>query len=1281
LVSLKKKQIYRLKVQIAIGIVTLFFSMQKLLGQDQWIEVSNPNKISVSPNIFGEKYYKMPEKLLDDINLFGKELKHEIRMPNEKGEEEIFVLTPIPLLSKKLSIKYPNLKTFNGVSKSRPNVQLRISVEPRGVNAWLKTNNGTDFFIQPVKGRKNLHFSYVKTKNDFSTSLFCKTKNAILDQKSRIISSKSNISNNQIRTFRIAIASTGEYTSYWGDDDESNGSNQEDALGAVVSTLNRINLIFEQDLNIRLELVSDASLLFEDASTDPFNGNFDTELQNTLDTEIGDQGYDLGHLFDFGEPNGDAGCVGCVCISGLKGKGFSAHPFTDIFGGEYRNDYFDLDYAGHEIGHQFGAYHTFSYDAEGTGVNAEPGSGSTIMGYAGITGEDDLQQHGDPYFHYYSIRNILDYIDTTSCGINTSIETEIFTIDAGPDYKIPIGTAYELNSSLLKEEGTYTYCWEQLDSAEITSSNFGPNNVSGSMARSLPPSLISKRVIPILERVLANNLTQENPSLNSTWETVPLIGRVLNWGLTVRKKTNSFYQTAQDSIKVTAIATAGPFQINSQNESDYIIKGGAVESIEWDVANTDLSPINLKEVIISMSTDGGSTFPIALADRVPNNGIAKVIIPNDVDSSSVRFKIKAKNGIFFAVNKQDFKVESRDLVLNFDPYIQENCDSNSLRYTFKILRKENFIDPFSLQLNFLPSSLDVKFSEEVYNSSESTGYLDLTGLSNYDPGDYEFNIDAIYGSSSEKFTFSLKQRDVDFSMPIIKSPLNDSQNISINPILAWESNTNVDSVRIQISKNINFNNLLLDEFTSKSQIEIKDLNEASIYYWRIQQINNCNTSDFSEVYSFKTTTISCLDLNAEDLPKNLLDATENGEGITISTINVNFDSVILDVDVLVDLTHTWLDDLSLYLETPSGNQYLLSRNVGGKEDNFTQTFFDQESSTDISNGNAPFTGRFVPVQDISTIYGISSKGLWKLVVLDQYIEDTGSLLEFKLNFCLEGLPEINSDSDSFTDEEDNCPEITNEDQADIDNNGIGDICDIFSSENLSLVKNDITCPKKNNGSVIFNARADYIYKASIIGSNGFQDEITFTNIGYTLNNLAPGNYDICIYSDRFLNFEYCFQTQINDPEELMVRAIFNPEIGILNLEMFGGNSYKVYLNDQPIKTTVKNLLQLPLKNKINRILVETDKICQGTFEEWINLDKQAKVFPNPVRGNANIILPRGLIANLNLFSGSGDIFWTKEVAIENQESILIPMSNIPRGWYILQIDYGNYIETRKLLKE
>ena len=425
---MENDNIYYLKKPLIIWVIFISLSINITLSQDKWIKVENPNQNLISFVELSENYYLMPKDLFKKDFTQKVDFVTEISLPNETGKEEIFQIKPVPLFSKKLSKKYPGIKTFKGVSKTRKDVQVRLSTQQGGINAWIHFKSGPDLFIQPVKGNKNLHYSYLKRKEFNSSNLFCKTEVQKNKKKPESFKLNNQSFRQKIRTFRIAIATTAEYTNYWGDNNQSNGSNKEDALAAIASTLNRINSIFERDLNIRLELVSDDSLIYEDTDQDPFTGNFGSELQRTLDNVLGDENYDIGHLFDYGEPNGDAGKIGSVCLKGQKGKGFSTHPFRDTYGGEYRNDYFDLDYVGHEIGHQFGAYHTYSFETEGTGFNVEPGSGSTIMAYAGITGPDDLQQHGDPYFHYYSILSILNYVDSINCGTTESLSSETFSI-------------------------------------------------------------------------------------------------------------------------------------------------------------------------------------------------------------------------------------------------------------------------------------------------------------------------------------------------------------------------------------------------------------------------------------------------------------------------------------------------------------------------------------------------------------------------------------------------------------------------------------------------------------------------------------------------------------------------------------------------------------------------------------------------------------------------------------------------------------------------------------
>jgi subtilisin-like proprotein convertase family protein len=384
---------------------------------------------------------------------------------------------------------------------------------------------------------------------------------------------------------------------------------------------------------------------------------------------------------------------------------------------------------------------------------------------------------------------------------------------------------------------------------------------------------------------------------------------------------------------------------------------------------------------------------------------------------------------------------------------------------------------------------------------------------------------------------------------------------------------------------------------------------------------------------------------------------------------------------LVVIEHTWVGDLVLYLESPDGSLYLLSSEIGESDNNYTQTLFDQEATVNIFEAEAPFTGSFKPLQDISSLYGTSSRGTWQLIVEDRFQEDSGRLLDFTLDLCVLGVPMANSDNDSVVDEYDNCPFMTNENQADIDENGIGDVCDIFSSQNISIAKRNTSCPENENGVLTFDARAEYVYTASIIGSNGFQRELIFTPQGKILGNLAAGNYSICVRTDSFLDFEYCFETEISSPPLLEVSAVLDPSSSVLDLDISGAEQFNVIINGQTKTYTSGEKIQIELTQKTNFVKVISELLCQGVFEEWIHLGNTAQIFPNPVANEATLLLPENRKANLRLYTGAGEMIWERADTAGENEVILIPMNRFKQGWYLLRIDYDTYSETLKILKK
>ena len=788
----------------------------------------------------------------------------EIYFPDNNGGMERFQVSETSTLAPEIALKYPNIKTYIGFSLDNPGTRIRFSITPQGLKTMSTYPNKPTLFTVPLnKGNVSQYITYdrnvrIDSKEDFE----CLTENEYVPIKE--ITSFNRDANDQIlRTLRIAISTTGEYTNFWDDGDNTNGDAQEDALAAVVSTLNRTNEVFEVDMAVSFQLVSGTEIIYPTASTDPYSSSSPNgQLQSTLTSEVGESNYDIGHLFDYGSNNGNAGCIGCVCVDGQKGSGFSSHQFTDNDGGPYMDDFFDIDYVPHEIGHQMGGNHTFSMSSEGTGVNYEPGSGTTIMGYAGITGADDVQDHSDPYFHYGTINQVLNNLENKTCWTSTVITNNPPVANAGSDYTIPQGTAFKLVGSAtdLDERDVLTYSWEQVDDGITTRSTFGPTKTSGAVWRSRPPSTNPTRYMPVKSRVLSGELTETNPGVtvdNTSWETVSTVARSLDFALTVRDRsetngTGQFPQSDFDFMTVTVDGNSGPFAVISQTANE-TWNVGESQTVTWDVAGTASGSVNTPTVNIYLSTDGGLTFPFLAANNVANDGSHTFSVPpTNGDSNQLRIMVEGNDNIFYAVNSTNLSLQQSEFVITIEEPSVAVCSPNDVIYNFTYNTFQGFTGTTSFSTLGLPSGLNATFSSNTASTDGEDIELVISNIGSINEGTYDFQIIGTSGAI-------VKNADANFSVfstlseiPNLTTPSDSGGGVGLSPTFSWDVISNASSYDIEIASDSEFSSIVASENSTTNSYTGATLNQSTTYYWRVKAKNTCGDGDFSPTSSFTT---------------------------------------------------------------------------------------------------------------------------------------------------------------------------------------------------------------------------------------------------------------------------------------------------------------------------------------------------------------------------------------------------------------------------------------------
>ena len=571
-----------------------------------------------------------------------------IEIPNAQGKLEKFKMYEASNFDAALQAQFPNIRAYVGQGIDNTHAQIRLSISPEGISTMTFKADSPTEYIEMYSADKTVYAVYTKDAKRTKQPFTCATPDEKLEQELTDRASAIERSSNPIyRTFKLAMSVTGEYSAF-------HGGTTPLVLAAVNTTMTRCNGVYEKDLAIHLNLVNNTTILYLDATTDPYGAtdvNYNAELQATLTSVVGEANYDIGHLMSAIGNNGNAGCIGCICTNGSKGSGFttSTAPIGDNF---------DIDFVVHEMGHQFGANHSFTFSTENNTVNYEPGSGVTIMGYAGITAYD-VEPHSIDTYHAGNIAQIQANMTGKTCDVETAITHGTPVVNAGLDYTIPRSTPFMLTGSATDTGGisAMTYQWEQYDEATAvaqltTGSPASVTKTAGPNFRSYLPTASGTRYFPTMATTLAGSKTTSGADI--LVEALSSVARSLNFRLTARDNVANGGQTNFDNMLVT-VANIAPLDVTSQNTTGISYPTASTQTVTWTSAgNSGIA--GGANVDILLSTDNGATWGYTLLTATPNDGTQAVTLPTGVSAAFCRFMVKANANIFFNVNTKAFAV-------------------------------------------------------------------------------------------------------------------------------------------------------------------------------------------------------------------------------------------------------------------------------------------------------------------------------------------------------------------------------------------------------------------------------------------------------------------------------------------------------------------------------------------------------------------------------------------------------------------------------------------------
>jgi len=594
-----------------------------------------------------------------------------VHLPLPTGGFARFRVVESNLLEPALAARFPEIKSYSGQGIDDPAATARFGWSPSGLSGLIL---GRDYSVslapQDIQDPGLHRAAFRAGSSDFT----CGVKDAAVALPRRPAEARTAKTSvgSQLRIFRAAIATT---QAYLGDAQLGNGS-LSTAVGSINGWLNGVNAFYERELSVRLTLVNNTSIIgltpaqIDNASESNALG----AIPALLGTLVGNANFDIGHVLITGGGGGvaylAAVCNGHNAAAPTKGGGVSSvvGPAGDIS---------SLEVLIHEIGHQFGAPHTFNGTQGGCAGNrsasfaVETGSGITIMSYGGGCGTDNIGSYDKSRFHNGSFTAMEAHLAGQTCGTTSATGNAPPTVSGGPDRTIPKGTPFALTATAADPDAAdfskLTYNWEQVDAG---GASFPQNGTAASFTDAADPANTTRptfrafastpnptRTLPRLPFILNNaNVPPTMTGSDFTAESLPAIGRTLNFRVTVRDSRASGGGVADDQVTLAVDANSGPFAVTAPNTGSVSWTTGGTASVTWSVAGTATAPVSATNVLIRLSVDGGSTFPYLLAGPTPNDGSESVTVPVGLNTAMARVKVEASGNIFFDISDANFSI-------------------------------------------------------------------------------------------------------------------------------------------------------------------------------------------------------------------------------------------------------------------------------------------------------------------------------------------------------------------------------------------------------------------------------------------------------------------------------------------------------------------------------------------------------------------------------------------------------------------------------------------------